>query len=130
MGEVYVIKENRWRCHLILERLLIFLIKQNLERVFYVQIRGACCLLDLTPVGHPFDTRTALTCVSVSFNCLESCMRLDTDRYLFLSNSASSALICAAEKAVRGRFLRSSPLLPDRPSSAYIKVRSTFPNYA
>ena len=31
-----------------------------------------------------------------------------TDRYLFFSNSASSDLICAGVKAVRGRFLRSS----------------------
>jgi hypothetical protein len=33
---------------------------------------------------------------------------LATDKYLFFSNSDSSDLICAAVKAVRGRFLRSS----------------------
>lgn len=49
-----------------------------------------------------------LTCVSVSCNCLASAVRFATDRYLPRSNSVSRALICDAEKAVRGRFLRSS----------------------
>ena len=33
---------------------------------------------------------------------------METERYLFFSNSDSRALICAAVKAVRGRFFRSS----------------------
>ena len=62
------------------------------------------------------------TWVSVSLSCLESCMRLDTDKYLFFSNSDSSALICAAVKAVRGRFFRSSP--PASSSSARINIHT------
>lgn len=48
------------------------------------------------------------TWVSVSLSCLDNCIRFETDRYLFFSNSFSKALIWAAVKAVRGRFLRSS----------------------
>ena len=50
------------------------------------------------------------TWVSVNFSCLDNCIRFDTDRYLFFSNSFSKALICAAVKAVLGRFFRSSLL--------------------
>jgi len=53
-------------------------------------------------------TQQVLACVSVSLRLFESWSRLATDRYLFFSNSVSSDLICAAVKAVRGRFFRSS----------------------
>lgn len=48
------------------------------------------------------------TCVSVKCSCLASAVRFATDKYFPRSNSVSSALIWAAENAVRGRFLRSS----------------------
>lgn len=48
----------------------------------------------------------------MSLRLLLSCNLLATLRYLFLSNSASSDLIWAAVKAVRGRFFRSSSLVP------------------
>lgn len=54
------------------------------------------------------------TCVSVSFNVFDNWHRFATDRYLFLSNSASSDLICAAVNAVLGLFfLSSSDLLSE-----------------
>ena len=51
---------------------------------------------------------TTRTWVSVNFNCFDNCILFDTERYLFFSNSFSKALICAAVKAVLGRFFRSS----------------------
>ncbi len=47
-------------------------------------------------------------------------MRLETERYLLRSNSFSRALICAAVKAVRGRFLErsSEPLAPSVEASS------------
>lgn len=51
------------------------------------------------------------TCVSVSFKVLLSWSRFATLKYLFLSNSASKDLICAAVNAVRGLFFLSSSLI-------------------
>ena len=65
------------------------------------------------------------TCVSVNLSCLDNCIRFDTERYLFFSNSFSNALIWAAVKAVRGRFLRSS-LDSDWSSSPKKADRSKF----
>jgi len=47
----------------------------------------------------------------VSFKLLLSCSRFATLKYLFLSNSASRDLICAAVNAVRGLFFLSSSLI-------------------
>lgn len=48
------------------------------------------------------------TWVSVNFKLFDSCVRLETDKYLLRSNSDSSDFICATVNAVRGRFFLSS----------------------
>ena len=61
----------------------------------------------------------------MSLSCFESCIRLETERYLFFSNSDSRALICAAVKAVRGRFFRSSAEEPPEPPLMWAELESS-----
>ena len=85
----------------------------HVVRLFWNQI--LICKENSTNISknNPFHI-FSITCVSVSLSCFESCILFDTERYLFFSNSASSALICAAVNAVRGRFLRSSAVVRHR----------------
>ena len=55
-----------------------------------------------------YNIKESITWVSVSFKFFDSWHLLATERYLFLSNSASRDFIWAAVKAVRGLFFLSS----------------------
>lgn len=68
-------------------------------------------IYNLLKRGSVYFNIKIFTCVSVSFKFLLSCSRFATLKYLFLSNSASKDLICAAVNAVRGLFFLSSSLI-------------------
>lgn len=74
----------------------------------FLSVKKKYLLVNLIRLNFFFRKYSAITCVSVKCNCLARAVRLATDKYFPLSNSVSNAFICAAENAVRGRFLRSS----------------------